>query len=500
MDEFKTLRQAVLDGFGKLKRIYGKPLPEYLCWTEPDGSPVAGTRFNSLVFKEGKPALLAEKVNFTIPLDGVPTSRLCELFGYCIAEEEQSLTRALRTANVEDRKALRENRRALLPLFLDFVPYTNPRLAAGRQICESLLALGGPLDGDDLYDDGCGDRLLAQPYVRPEELPYVVVTNAGKKGDKETIRRIGRITWTAEWQEIFVTLCAEDEKDEFFFEVYPHGEVVARPADPSPKRSGADNRYAVEIPTESLQRLERILLNEQFRIDNDRAENRRALREIRMPGTFLFLALKSLLAERGHRLKDGSRVVYFERSSFEYQADIPHVRTWWGGVAAIEEIRLEKDGRIQIDTCCLLGYESSRIYTGFEDEAWDAIFSQAYTEFQNADDPDWEEWLAGFRDRLYDAFPGSVLDAVVKKAVEDAGGVIAFEDGAVPLCNLHGDYLMTVGIADFNSSPDTRVELEEAGIVDGEPYYVIDHNGFPYINEGSLVALSDIICALKLKF
>ena len=326
------------------------------------------------------------------------------------------------------------------------------------------------------------------------------MSNAGKKGDEAELRRVGRITWTAEWQEMFMTLCTEDGKEEFHFEVYPHGEVVARPADPSPKRSAADNRYAVEIPTESLQRLERLLLNEQFRIDNDREEKRRACREIRMPGTFHFLALKRLLAERGQRLKDGGRVVYFERSSFEYQADIPHVRTWWGGIAAIEEIRLEKDGEIQIDTCGVLGFENSRIYTGFEDEAWDAIFSQAYTEFQNADDPEWEEWQEGFRDRLYDAFPGSVLDAAVKKAVEDAGGVITFEDGAVPLCNRYGDYLMTVGVADFNSSSDTRVELEEAGIVDGEPYYVIDHNGFPYINEGSLVALSDIICALKLEF
>ena len=165
----KTLRQAVMDGFGKLKRIYGKPLPEYLCWTGPDGSPVAGTRFNSLVIKDGRPSLLAEKVNFTIPLEGVPTSRVCELYGYCIAEEEQSLMRAIKTANNEDREALRESFRALLPLFLDFVPYTNPRLAAGRQVCESLLALGGPWGDDDLYDDGCGDRLLAQPYVQCRE-------------------------------------------------------------------------------------------------------------------------------------------------------------------------------------------------------------------------------------------------------------------------------------------------------------------------------------------
>ena len=500
MDEFNTLRQAVLDGFGKLTRIFGKTFPKHLCWTEPDGSPIAGTLFDSLAILDESVVLLAENGTCAIPLESVPTSRLIGILWWCIIEEMQSLVRAERTANVDFRELLREKRRILQAILLGFTPL-NPRYAAGRQVCESLLALGGPWGDDDLYDDGCGDLLLNQPGVRPDDLPYVVILDAGKKRSRTKIRRIGRLSWTAEWQRLFVTLHAEDEKEEFFFEVYPDGSVCARPADPSPRRSAADNRYPVELPTESLQRLERLLINEQSCKEIERKVRKAESREVQPLGTFWFLALKALLAKKGHRLRNGDRAVYFDRSSYEYVADIPHARTWWGGIAAIAEIRLSKDDALEMLTYGVLGKESSRIYNGFEEEKWDFIFSQAYTELQAADDPDWEDWAKEFRRHLWDTYDEGGRDAAVLRAVQDAEkdkddgqapGYLLGNEG-VPIRSLPGNaHLLSVTISDGSD--------DYPGIPAGKPAYGIDDGGHLYVSDGRDIALADIICALNLSF
>lgn len=498
-----TLRTVLVDAINRLgrKNNINEELSASACYTEQEGSAVAGILFDHLTLLDERVMLSTEDGTYMIPIDSLPTKYLVAYLNGLLRLENRRIETAKSKGDTNQEK-LAKDMAEFVGIVEKTKPFESERSASGRQVFETLLALGGPWGKNDLLNDGSGLISLTGRGVKENDLPYILVFNAAPNNDKPEVHRIDEIDWAVELDQMIVaTLHNNFYDEEFLFEIHPDGTVKARAKNANMEEKTDSVRIA--LPTGQIQRLEDILFLKKIKEDAMLEAEKSRSREIAPLGTFYFLALKKLLKKKGQDALS-TKVVYFDASSYEYTADIPHVHTWWGGIAAIAEIELlgnQTEDNLMIKTYGICGMHSGKVYNGLEDEDWELIFSQAYTELQNAEDPEWEEWIEEFRQELEKTFADNRLNTAVLRAIaEDEAnrndgklpGYIPAEDG-VPIQSINRKArLLAVTVSDGS-------EIYQ-GIPAGKPAYGIDDNGNMFLTDGSDIALADIICAMKISY
>ena len=490
----KTIRQQILLCAEKLKDSFPVVLPDGYEYSEPDGSPITGTLFNQADFFRGQLGLVSNGNGYFIPQDQVPASKLMGIIIALFEKHCISICDAVLNQRVNASDGVNAN--TMLQMLREFRPYKDRRAAAGRQVYENMLILGGPWSPDETVNDGCGTASLMEDWSEAHKLPYVLFES---EMSRPIVNAVDTIHWVAKNDRIFVILSDSVSEKGFRFEVFPNGYLHAH-------QENAD----IDIPTESLLRLEAILWRQVIRKQAHDEEVKRSKREIQPLGTLHYLTIKELIREKGGDFGYGRRGVSFNRKSFDYQADIPHIRTVWGGTAAISDIWIDRNPAghheevLVIRTFPVCTMQHTECYNGFEDEPWDRILSQVYTELQTQTDPEWEEWVQSFRERLENKFDEKTLQKSVEDTIDrmekNGNGFrchirgFSLPNDGFPMRSMPGNArLIAVGVSDGS------IDYEAFGISRGKIAYSIDDNGHLYLSDGKDIALPDIICALNIE-
>ncbi len=468
------LREQLLSLINQHKAFLPVRIPVLDIITLTGNDPVAGIPFDTVIndpTTDG-PCLVSEEHTYCIPLEGLPASTLLRVLRTLAKENREAFTEDL--ADPGTSPALLRKNGTMVAETDNFLASKSEPSAACTHIFECLLQLGGPLRPEDLLDDGCGEFLLDATEM---PLPYVTVADQFLGNTIDEVHNITSIEWTCELDSLLL-VCKADKR-EFFFTVR---EGSIRPVS---EGSGAvHNPNGLNLPFESILALEdqvNSALNKQKA--KEKAE-KASSREIKPLGTLLVLALKTLLHTRGHNRNTS---VYFDPKSFEFQADIPHIHTPFG-YAAIDSIYIQ-DNLLHISSF-LCGHDIDSTPNGTEEEAWTAIFSQAYTELQNENDPDWEGWLEDFRKELDKTYTEDHILEAINNRLQTAPSITFGEEG-FPLRSLPGNaHLLAITVSDGSD--------DYMGIPAGKPCYGIDDSDMLYVSDGSEIPTADIVTALQL--
>ena len=440
----RPIRQALIDIITEFRRFLPVTLYEGDEWTVPDDD-LEGTLFDTVAAQDDRIVLTAHEGSYAIPIDEapVPASALAAVARLLIRKEWDEIGKALLDPRC-DRDLCTIDAERLTRIVNENYLWLDPNRASERQMFESLLALGGPHSADDLLDDGCGDLRLGDD---PDALPTVFTGN----GNAEQFTA-DEISWVAERSAISLTLRESKSGREARFVVLPdtlHG-IQNHPD--APKAQGLCGVRKLE------KLLYRALLDTQNTI---REEYRHLIAEQGSNGPLYVLAIRDIILHRG----SGHSCHSFERNSYAYQADIPHITAWWGGPAAVDTVYLNPDIRDSIGICCfpLCGLFHDEVYRG--DEAgvpWDRLFSEVYSHLQGAEDPEWEEWLETNRTRL--------LTEAISRRIED--GVTLPEDGIPAECLLPRPFTPYATLLNaYIAGPDDENFPEET------PVFAVDLGG-----------------------
>lgn len=401
----RPVRETLIGIITEYRRFLPVTLYEGDEYTVPDGD-LKGTLFDTVAVLDDKIVLTSHEGTYAIAIDEapVPASALAAIARLLVRKEWDAVGRALLDPRC-DRDQCAIDAESVTRLVNQRYLWLEPNRACERQVFECLLALGGPHSADDLLDDGCGDLRLGDD---PDALPTVFTGNGN--ADQFTA---DEISWVAERSAISLTLRESKSGREARFVVLPdtlHG-IQNHPD--APLAQGLSGVRKLE------RFLYRTLLDNQKKA---REEYRHLIAEQGFNGPLYVLAIRDIIFNRG----SGHSCHSFERNSYAYQADIPHITAWWGGPAAVDTIYNIRDS---VGICCfpLCGLLHDQIYRG--DEAgvpWDRLFSEVYSHLQGPEDPQWEEWLETNRARL-------VTDAISRRL---SGGVTIPEDGIPADCLL----------------------------------------------------------------
>lgn len=378
----RTVRQTLIDIITEYRRFLPVTLYEGDEYTVPGGD-LEGTLFDTVAVQHDKIVLTSHEGSYAIPIDEapVPASALAAVARLLVRKEWDAVGKALLDPRC-DRDLCAIDAEHITRLLNENYLWLDPNRACERQVFECLLALGGPQSADSLLNDGCGDLYLG---VDPDDHPTVFTGNANAEQFNAD-----EISWVAERSAISLTLRESASGREARFVVLPDTLHGIRNHPDAPKAQGL-------CGVRKLERfLYRALLDDKRKT---REEYRHLAAEQEFNGPLYVLAIIDIILHRG----SGHHCHSFKRSTYDYQADIPHITAWWGGPAAIDTVYLNPIFQDAIGICCfpLCGLSHNKFYRG--DEAgvpWERLFSEVYSQLQDAEDPDWEEWLETNRTRL----------------------------------------------------------------------------------------------------
>lgn len=378
----RPVRQSLIDIITEYRRFLPVTLYEGDEYTVPDGD-LEGTLFDTLAAQDDRIVLTAHEGAYAIAIDEapIPASALAAVARLLVRKEWDAVGKSLLDPRC-DRDLCDIDAEHITRLVNENYLWLDPNRACERQVFECLLALGGPHCADDLLDDGCGDLSLGDD---PDSLP-TVFTGYGNAEQFNT----NEISWVAERSAISLTLRESASGREARFVVLPDTQHGIQNHPDAPKAQGLCGVRKLE------KLLYRALLDTQ---NTTREEYRHLAAEQGFNGPLYLLAIRDIILQRG----SGHRCHSFERNSYDYQADMPHITAWWGGPAAVDTVQLVPLFRDSIDICCfpLCGLSHYKIYRGEEPGVpWDRLFSEVYSQLQDAEDPEWEEWLETNRTRL----------------------------------------------------------------------------------------------------
>ena len=390
----KTVRQSIMECLEHAKKFPVLELPVNAWCTDPDYNP-SGVSYNKFMFDDGDAVLTSPGEELALPVEILPASALYGVI--CALRHEATITAEMTGASNPEIKFY-EMPSTWWNIIKDIdekiSTFLDKEHLSGRQAFECLLILGGPGSPEDMTDDGSGKVSLLTNWAANCPMPYVVCET--EDSSTPTIHAVDAVDWTNQGFQIRATLSDSVTGKQFEFDFLPGGMVLPR--------CGQENSF--HMPAESLYRLEtilwrivsnEILFEEKTKRNNPGKQARQAL---------CFNAIKALVKKHSDLYgNEGEykRCVSFDRRDYEHLADIPHVRTDWGGTAAISNVWLisgvndESDETVVIESYPVCGMMHARQYNGSENVEWDRILSAIYSEFQGPDDPEWEEWLEEFR-------------------------------------------------------------------------------------------------------
>lgn len=440
----RPVRQALIDIITEYRHFLPVTLFEGDEWTVPDGD-LEGTLFDTLAVLDEKIVLTSAEGCYAIAIDEapVPASALAAIARLLVRKEWDTVGKSLLDTRC-DRDLCAIDAERVTRIVNENYLWLDPNRACERQMFECLLALGGPHCADDLLDDGCGDLRLGND---PDSLPTVFTGN----GNADQFSA-DEISWVAERSAISLTLRESASGREARFVVLPdtlHG-IQNHPD--APKAQGLSGVRKLE------KFLYGALLDDQKKT---REEYRNLIAEQGFNGPLYVLAIRDIILQRG----EGRTCHSFERNSYDYQADMPHITAWWGGPATVDTVYLNPAIRDSISICCfpLCGLSHEKVYRG--DEAgvpWDRLFSEVYSQLQDAEDPEWEEWLEANRSRL--------LTEAVSRRIEE--GVTLPEDGIPADCLLPRPFTPYATLLNaYIAGPDSKLHPE------GTPVFGVDLGG-----------------------
>lgn len=440
----RPVRETLVEIISEYRRFLPVTLYEGDEYTVPDGD-LEGTLFDTLAVQDERIVLTAHEGSYTIAIDEapVPASALAAIARLLVRKEWDEVGKALLDPRC-DRKTAAIDEERVTRLVNERYLWLDANRASERQVFESLLALGGPHSADDLLDDGCGDLFLGD---NPDALPTVFTGNGN--ADQFTA---DEISWVAERSSISLTLRESASGREARFVVLPDTLHGIRNHPDAPKAQGLSGVRKLE------KFLYRTLLDTQKKACE---EYRNLATEQGFTGPLYVLAIRDIILQRG----SGHCCHSFERNSYDYQADIPHITAWWGGPAAVDTVYLNPDIRDSVGICCfpLCGLYHEKVYRG--DEAgvpWDRLFSEVYSQLQGPEDPEWEEWLESNRSRL--------LTEAVSRRIEE--GVTLPEDGIPADCLLPRPFTPYATLLNaYIAGPDDELHPE------GTPVFGVDMGG-----------------------